>query len=95
MDLVASLACYAAGVISLMIAAKNPAAGFLTHLGAWVGGLYLSGVFVWKGLQAHSLSIFEWTGKVETGPLTLLITVLAAASPWIVGWDKNGRNDLR
>lgn len=90
MDLVATMACYAAGVIALMIAAKNPAAGFLTHLGAWVGGAYLSGVFVWKGLQAHSLSIFEWTGKVETGPLTLLITVLAMASPFIVGWDRHG-----
>lgn len=90
MDLIASMACYAAGVIALMIAAQKPAAGFLTHLGAWVGGAYLSSVFVWKGLSAHSLSMFEWTGQVETGPMTLLVIVLAMASPWIVGWDKNG-----
>jgi hypothetical protein len=90
MDLIASMACYAAGVIALMIAAKNPSAGFLTHLGAWVGGAYLSGVFVAKGMQAHTLSLFEWTGQVETGPMTLLVIVLAMASPWIVGWDKNG-----
>lgn len=93
MDLVAVMACQAAGVIALMIAAKNPAAGFLTHAFAWTGGAYLSAVFVWTGSRAHTLSLFEWTGKAETGYLTLLILVLALASPFIVGRDGNGRRN--
>lgn len=95
MDLIATMACYAAGVIALMIAAKTAGAGLLTHLFAWGGGAYLSGMFVWTGMQTHSLSIFEWSGHVETGPLTLLVLVLALASPFIVGWDNHGRNTER
>ena len=92
MDLIALMACYAAGVIAVIFAARNPEAGFLTHCWAWIAGCYLSGLFVATGLTTHALTPFEWTGRAETGPLTLLIMVLSMAAPFIVGWDHHGRN---
>jgi hypothetical protein len=92
MDLIALMACYAAGVIAVIFAARHPEAGFLTHLFAWLAGGYLSILFVATGLTTHALTPLEWTGQAETGPLTLLIMVLAMAAPFIVGWDHNGRN---
>jgi hypothetical protein len=91
MDLIGLMACLAAGVIALIFAAKNPAAGLLTHAFAWVGGGYLSAVFIWTGTRTHTLSPFEWTGEAYTGPITLFILVLAMASPFIVGWDIHGK----
>ena len=92
MDLILMMAAFAAGVIALMIAARNPGAGFLTHVFAWVGGGYLSSQFVWTGLHTNAFSPLQWTNQADTGPLTLLILVLAMAAPFIVGWDRHGRN---
>lgn len=91
MDLIGLMAGLAAGVIALIFAAKNPAAGLLTHAFAWLGGVYLSGVFVFTGMRTHALSPLEWTGEAQTGPLTLLILCVALAAPFIVDWDRDGK----
>jgi len=88
MDYLILMACYAAGVISLIFAAKNPGSGFITHMFAFVAGLYLAIGFVLLGMQTHAFSPVQWTGEAETGPLTALILLIAVAMPFIVGWDR-------
>lgn len=88
MDYLALMACYAAGVIALIFASKNPGAGFLTHFFATTAGLYLAIGFVILGLETHAFSPVRWTGEAQTGPLTLLVVVLSVALPFIVGWER-------
>jgi hypothetical protein len=95
MDYLALMACYAAGVISLIFAAKNPEAGFLTHMFATGAGLYLAIGFVILGLETHAFSPVEWTGEAETGPVTALVLLLAVSLPFITGWDRENGNRRR
>lgn len=96
MDYLALMACYAAGVISLIFAARNPAAGIITHTFALIGGIYLGIGFMILGAQTDAYSIVRWTGQAETGPVTAMILLLALASPFIVGWEQaSGRNSRR
>ena len=92
MDYLALMACHAAGVIALIFAAKNPSAGLLTHLFATGAGFYLAVGFVILGLETHAMSPVQWTGRAETGPLTLFVMLLAVSLPFILGWEReNGR----
>ena len=88
MDVLLLMASHAACVIALIFACKNPASGFLTHIFGWTAGLYLSGWFIALGLETDAMSPTRWTGTAETGPATLLVMVLAMASPFIVGWER-------
>lgn len=88
MDVLLLMAAHAACVIALIFACKSPAAGFIMHAFGWTAGLYLSGWFVVLGLDIDAMSPTRWTGTAETGPATLLVMVLAMASPFIVGWER-------
>jgi hypothetical protein len=88
MDYLALMACYAAGVISLIFATRQPDAGFLTHAFSLAAGAYLSLRFLALGANTHALSPVQWTGEAETGPLTLLVLLVAMVLPFVVGWER-------
>jgi hypothetical protein len=89
MDYLALMACYAAGVISLIFATRQADAGFLTHAFSMAAGSYLTLRFLSLGANTHALSPVQWTGEAETGPLTLLILLLAMVLPFVVGWERD------
>jgi uncharacterized membrane protein required for colicin V production len=88
MDYLALMACYGAGIVALIFASKHSQAGFITHLYSLLAGIFLASRFVSVGQNTHAYSPAQWTGEAETGPVTLLILLLAVALPFVVGWER-------